>query len=150
MADAKTTETKTEKAPKFVAPPKPAVAPTSLDKADYGYTDDKGKFRFWQGYDAKYKGVLMATSRALPANGPTARKARRILVEHGWSTEDAEVAAVKVAQDKAKAAVDREKAKVAKAKEKAAAKKAKPSPKETEPETPVTETETEVSEPAVA
>lgn len=118
MADK--TETKTP-APKFVAPPKPATPPTGLDRNDYGYTDDKGRFRFWQGYDARYKGQLMEVSRALPQN-PTSRKARRILIEAGWSTEEKETAAVEAAKAKAQAVVDRAKAKAQKEKDAAKAK----------------------------
>lgn len=106
---------------KFVAPPKPTTEPTSLERSDYGYVDGTGKFRFWQGYDAKFKKNLMVASRALP-QGEVAKKARRILVEAGWSTEEKEQAMVELAQQKAEriaaritAKADKEKAKKAKA-----------------------------------
>lgn len=114
---APTTET-TEKA-KFVAPPKPATKPDSLNIDDYGYKNDKGEFKFWQGYDAAYKSNLMKASRSLPANNPRARKARKLLVDAGWSTEAKETAAVEAAKAKAQAVVDRAKAKAERAKESA-------------------------------
>jgi|688.fasta_scaffold359841_2 hypothetical protein len=105
---------------KFVAPAKPTVEPTSLERSDYGYTDGQGKFRFWQGYDAKFKKNLMVASRVLPQT-ETAKKARRILVENGWSTDEREQAMVDLAQQKADRIVARATAKA----EKENAKKAK-------------------------
>lgn len=132
-APAKKAATKTVKATapkkeKFVAPAKPTKEPTSLERSDYGYTDGRGEFRFWQGYDAKFKKRLMEASRSLPQT-ETAKKARRILVEAGWSTEAKEQAMTDLAQGKADRAAARIKAKV----EKEAAKKAKaktPEPEE--------------------
>jgi hypothetical protein len=155
---------KTPKA-KFVAPPKPTTAPTSLEIGDYQYTDDKGNARFYQGFDAKFKSNLMKAARDLGTNGKTRTKAIKILVANGWSTADREAAALQVEKDKADRIVARAKAKVAKAaaKDKPAAKtpaksggKGKGKPRrtvtpdpvvETEPEAPVVEDEPVVTEP---
>jgi hypothetical protein len=109
---------------KFVAPAKPTKDPTSLERSDYGYVLPNGDFRFWQGYDAKFKKRLMEASRALPQT-ETAKKARRILVEAGWSTEAKEQAMVDLAQQKADRAVARLKAKAEKEQAKAAKAEAK-------------------------
>jgi hypothetical protein len=129
---------KAEPKAKFVAPPKPDVEPTSLKQADYGYTDDKGRFRFWQGYDAKFKKNLMNAARVLPVTA-TAKQARETLVANGWSTEEREQAVIDLLQQKAdrkvaaiKAKAEREKAKKDEAKAKAQAKAAQV--KKTKPE----------------
>jgi len=70
----------------FVAPPKPVVDPDSLKQGEYGYSDAKGEFRYWQGWDAKYKRYLMKVSRSAPQTADS-RKAEGILLAKGWSTE---------------------------------------------------------------
>jgi hypothetical protein len=102
---------------KFVAPPKPTTEPTGINRDDYGYATPGGKFKFWQGYDAKYKKYLMTVSRSLPESD-LSREARKILVDAGWSTMDREQAMVDLAQQKSERAVARAKAKAEKAKAK--------------------------------
>ena len=95
---------------KFVAPPKPTTEPTGINRDDYGYKTPTGKFRFWQGYDAKFKKNLMAASRSLPQTD-LSQQAREILVKAGWSTVEREEAMVALEQQKADRAVERAKAK---------------------------------------
>jgi hypothetical protein len=102
---------------KFVAPPKPTTEPTGINRKDYGYTTPTGKFRFWQGYDAKFKKNLMNISRSLPESDLSA-EARKILVSMGWSTNEREEAMVALAQQKSERATARVKAKAEKAKAK--------------------------------
>ena len=103
---------------KFIAPPKPTTDPTGINRKDYGYTTPTGKFRFWQGYDAKFKKNLMAISRSLPESD-LSNEARKILVDNGWSTMEREEAMVALAQQKADRASARIQAKADKAKAKA-------------------------------
>jgi len=103
---------------KFVAPPKPTTEPSGINRKDYGYTTPGGKFKFWQGYDAKFKKNLMNISRCLPQSD-LSEQARKILVESGWSTMEREEAMVALAQQKADRAVARIQAKADKAKNKA-------------------------------
>lgn len=121
-ATPKKTATKATKAPapkkeKFVAPSKPTTEPTGINRDDYGYTTPTGKFKFWQGYDAKFKKNLMNLSRALPESD-LSKQARQILVDAGWSTQEREEAMVALEQQKAVRAVARAKAKTEKAKAK--------------------------------
>lgn len=104
------------KAPKvkFVIPAKPTTNPTSLNEADYQYELPNGKLRFWQGYDAKFKKILMGVSRQLPQTVES-EKARDILVAKGWSTTEREAEFVSRAQAAAQREVERVKAKAAKA-----------------------------------
>lgn len=74
---------------RFSAPPKPIEDPESMKQEDYGYTDAKGNFRYWQGWDAKYKRYLMSVSRSVPQTR-NSKKAEAILIEKGWSTAENE------------------------------------------------------------
>jgi hypothetical protein len=112
--ESKTSKPKAKKE-KFVAPSKPTTEPTGINRDDYGYTLPNGKFRFWQGYDAKFKKNLMAASRALPQTD-LSMEARTILVKAGWSTMEREEAMVALEQQKADRAVERTKAKATKSK----------------------------------
>jgi hypothetical protein len=88
---------------RFAAPPKPLDDPQSMKQDDYGYTDSKGNFRYWQGWDAKYKRFLMGISRAFPQTKDS-KKAESILIEKGWSTKENEAKQrEKVARRSAKA-----------------------------------------------
>jgi hypothetical protein len=114
MASTKTTKTRrpATKAPvagkkinldRFAAPPKPIEDPMSMKQDDYGYTDGKGNFRYWQGWDAKYKRFLMGVSRSHPQTKDS-KKAESILIEKGWSTAENEAKQrEKVARRSAKA-----------------------------------------------
>jgi len=106
----KKTDAPKAKKEKFVAPPKPTTEPTGINRDDYGYKTPTGKFRFWQGYDAKFKKNLMAASRSLPQTD-LSQQAREILVKAGWSTVEREEAMVALEQQKADRAVERAKAK---------------------------------------
>lgn len=132
---------KTETPAKFVAPAKPTKDPGTIDIADYTYPDAKGEPRFWQGWDAKFKAQLMRVSRDPSTNGNTRKKAVKILVERGWSTDEREAAYLQEARERDQRAVDRLKAKAEKANKpkKAAGKKAPAkaeTPAEPEVETP--------------
>jgi hypothetical protein len=74
---------------RFSAPPKPTEDPESMKQEDYGYTDAKSNFRYWQGWDAKYKRYLMGVSRSAPQTA-NSKKAEAILIEKGWSTAENE------------------------------------------------------------
>jgi hypothetical protein len=74
---------------RFAAPPKPIEDPESMKQEDYGYVDGKGNFRYWQGWDAKYKRFLMGVSRQHPQTKDS-KKAESILIEKGWSTAENE------------------------------------------------------------
>lgn len=111
-------KTPAAKKEKFVAPPKPTTEPTGINRKDYGYTTPGGKFKFWQGYDAKFKKNLMQISRSLPQSD-LSEQARKILVDNGWSTMEREEAMVTLAQTKADRATARIQAKADKAKAKA-------------------------------
>lgn len=88
---------------RFNAPPKPFDDPESMKQDDYGYTDRKGDFRYWQGWDAKYKRFLMGVSRSFPQTKDS-KKAEAILIEKGWSTAENEAKQrEKVARRSAKA-----------------------------------------------
>lgn len=102
---------------KFVVPPKPTTEPTGINRDDYGYIKPSGKFKFWQGYDAKFKKNLMNLSRALPESD-LSKQARQILVDAGWSTMDREEAMVILEKQKTARAVERIKAKAEKPKAK--------------------------------
>ncbi len=90
-------------AERFSAPPKPIDDPLSMKQQDYGYADAKGNFRYWQGWDAKYKRYLMQVSRQHPQTKDS-KKAEAILIEKGWSTAENEAKQrEKVARRSAKA-----------------------------------------------
>lgn len=74
---------------RFAAPPKPTEDPFTIKQEDYGYVDRKDNFRYWQGWDAKYKKYLMGVSRAYPQT-PASKKAEAILIAKGWSTKENE------------------------------------------------------------
>jgi len=116
-----TAKPKAEPKAKFVIPPKPTTDPTSLNEADYQYELPNGKRRFWQGYDAKFKKVLMAVSRQLPQTDES-KQARDILVAKGWSTAEYEAEQVQKAKDRAQRVIDRATAKAEAAKGKQAVK----------------------------
>lgn len=74
---------------RFSAPPKPTEDPLTIKQEDYGYVDGKGNFRYWQGWDAKYKKHLMGVSRSHPQTA-NSKKAEAILIAKGWSTKENE------------------------------------------------------------
>lgn len=102
---------------KFVVPSKPTTQPTGTNRDDYGYIKPSGQFKFWQGYDAKFKKNLMNLSRALPESD-LSKQARQTLVDAGWSTMDREEAMVILEKQKTARAVERIKAKAEKPKAK--------------------------------